>query len=67
LGVHGLTFVVFGGLFFRVDSLYFERGRNFLILNLFLTIVSVLDAPRRGVQVLFGHWKQWSSPLGSGL
>jgi hypothetical protein len=23
--------------------------------------------PIRGVQVLFGHWKQWSPPLGSSL
>jgi len=30
---------------------------------LFLTIVSVLDAPREEVQVLFGHKKQQVLPL----
>jgi hypothetical protein len=30
-------------------------GRNFLISNPFLMIVSVLDVLRRGVQVLFNH------------
>jgi hypothetical protein len=30
-------------------------------------IVSVSDVPRGEVQVLFGHQKQWSPPLGSGL
>jgi hypothetical protein len=30
-------------------------------------IVSVSNAPREGVQVLFGHQKQQSTPLGSGL
>ncbi len=68
LGVHGSTFVVLGGLFFfGVLDLVTFGGCNFLIFNLFLTIVSMLDVPRRGVQVLFGHHKQWSSPLGSGL
>ncbi len=36
---------------------------NFLISNLFLTILSVLDAQRGGLQVLFGHQKQKSLPL----
>jgi hypothetical protein len=35
---------------------------NFLISNPFLTLVTVSDAPRGGVQVLFGHQKQWSRP-----
>ncbi len=43
------------------------RGCNFLVPNLFLTIVSVLDAQREGVQVLFGHQKQQRPPLGSNL
>jgi hypothetical protein len=39
-------------------------GCNFLIFNPFSMIVSVSDAPRGEVQVLFGHQKQWSHPLG---
>jgi hypothetical protein len=42
--------------FFFFDLLHFG-GYNFLISNLFLTIVSVSNAPKRGVQVLFGHQK----------
>jgi len=38
-------------------------GHNFFILNLFLTIFSVLDALRGGIQVFFGHQKQQSPPL----
>jgi hypothetical protein len=40
---------------------------NFHIYNLFSTIVSVSDAPRGGVQVLLGHQKQQSPPLGCSL
>jgi hypothetical protein len=40
-------------------------GHNFLISNLFLTIVNVSDPSRGGVQVLFKDQKQWSSPLAS--
>jgi hypothetical protein len=36
---------------------------NFPISNLFSTIPSVLDAPRGGIQVLFGHQKQQNPPL----
>jgi len=35
--------------------------------NPFLMILSAPNASIRGVQVLFGHQKQWSPPLGSGL
>jgi hypothetical protein len=42
-------------------------GYNFLISNPFLTIASVSDASREGVQVLFWHQKHTSPPLGSGL
>ncbi len=67
LGVRELTFVVFDGLLFKVpDPLYFG-GCNFLISNPFSTIVSVSDSPRGEVQVLFGHQKQQSPTLGSGL
>jgi len=53
--------------FWVLNSLYFGDC-NFLISNLFQTIVNVSDdAPRRGVQVLFEHQKQWSPPFGSSL
>jgi len=54
-------------VFFEFLTLFTLGGYNILIFNLFLTIVSVLDAPRGEVQVLFGHLKQQSPPLGSGL
>jgi hypothetical protein len=38
-----------------VLDLFYLKGYIFLSLNPFLTIASVLDAPRKGVQVLFGH------------
>jgi hypothetical protein len=44
-------------LFCVLDPLYFG-GCNFFIFNEFLTILSVSDASRRGVQVLFGYEKQ---------
>jgi len=43
------------------------EGHNFLVSNPFLKNISALNAPRGGVQVLFGHQKQWSLPLGSNL
>ncbi len=48
-------------------ALFTLEGHNFLISNLFLPIVSKSDAPEGGVQVLFGHQKQQSPPLGSDL
>ncbi len=42
-------------------------GYNFLNSNPFLTIFSMLDVPTRRVQILFGHQKQQSPPLGSSL
>ncbi len=53
--------------FFGVLDPFNLGGRNFLISNPFLIIVIVSDAPRGGVQVLFGDQKQKSSPLGSSL
>ncbi len=41
--------------------------RNFLISNLFLTIVNVLNAPKGAIQVLFGHQEQQSPPLSFNL
>jgi hypothetical protein len=51
---------------FSLDPLTF-KPHNFLISNPFATIVSVSDAPRREVQVLFRHRRQQSPPLGSGV
>jgi hypothetical protein len=53
--------------FFRSWLSLLLGGHNFLISNPFWMIVSVSDAPRGGVQVLFGHQKQRSPPLGSSL
>jgi hypothetical protein len=50
-----LTFVMMGGLFFWIIDPFILRGHNFLISNLFLTIINVLDMSRGGLQVLFGH------------
>jgi hypothetical protein len=41
--------------------------RNFLNSNPFFTIFSAPDAPTEGVQVLIGHQKQQSPPLGFSL
>jgi hypothetical protein len=38
-------------------------GYNFFNSIPFSTIFSVLDVPIGGVQVLFGHQKQWNPPL----
>jgi hypothetical protein len=54
----GIAFIVFDGLFFNFLTLFTLGGYNFLISNLFLTIVSVSNAPKGRVQVLFGHQKQ---------
>jgi hypothetical protein len=46
-----------------LNPLYFG-GCNFLISNLFSMIISVSNATRGGVQILFGHPKQGEpSPL----
>jgi len=55
LDVQKLTFVMFDGLFFGFLDPSLLWGCNFLIFNSFLTIVRVSDAPRGGVQILFGH------------
>jgi hypothetical protein len=66
LGVQESAFVMFDGLFCWVlDKLYFC---NFLVFfNPFPTIVSVWDVSRGGLQVLWGHQKQWNLPLGFSL
>jgi hypothetical protein len=53
--------------FFEFLTPFTLGGRNFLISNPFSTIVSVSDASGKGVQVLFGHQKQWNLPLGFGM
>ncbi len=58
---------MFSGFFFWVLDPFILGGHNSLICNLFSTIVSVSNAPRGRVQILFGHWKQWSPPHGSSL
>ncbi len=68
MGVWEAALIVFGGLFFfEFLTLFSLRGHNFLISNPLLTIVSVSDASRGGVQIWFGHQKQWRPPFGSGL
>jgi hypothetical protein len=52
-------------VFFEFLIPFILGGHNFLISNPFSTIVSVSDVSRWGVQVLFGHQKQGSPPLGS--
>jgi hypothetical protein len=56
-----------GGLVFDFLTPFTLGAHNFLVSNLFLTIVNVPDAPRGGVQVFFGHHKQLSYLLGSSL
>jgi hypothetical protein len=63
----GIAFIVFSGLFFYFLTLFTLGGYNFLISIFFLTIVSVSDALKGGVQILFGHQKRRSLPLGSDL
>ncbi len=52
--------------FIEFFTLFTLAGRNVFISNPFLTNVTVSNVPRGGVQVFFGHQKQWSPPLGSG-
>jgi hypothetical protein len=54
-------------VFFNFLSPLIWADCNFLICNLFSTIVSVSNVPRREVHILFGHQKQTSPPLGSSL
>jgi hypothetical protein len=62
-----LAFVKLCGFFLEFLTLILWGDRNFLNSILFLTIFSVLDAPIRRVQDLFGHQKQESPPLKSSL
>jgi hypothetical protein len=41
--------------FFEFLTPFLLKGCNFFIFNPFLMVVSVLDVPKRGVQVLFNH------------
>jgi hypothetical protein len=67
LGIQEPSFVLFDGFFFEFLTPFTLGGYKFPICNLFLTIVSVSDVSRGGVQVLFRHKKKQSLPLGSSL
>jgi hypothetical protein len=54
---------MFNSLFFEFLTPFTLEGHTFLTFNLFSTILSVLDAPRGELQVLFGQQKQQSLPL----
>jgi hypothetical protein len=54
---------MFNSFFFEFLSPFTLEGHNFFNSNIFSTILSVLDAPRGGLQVLFGHQMQQSPPL----
>jgi hypothetical protein len=59
-----MSFVLFSGLLFEFSTPSTLGGRNFLICILFLTY---FDTSIKRVQILFGHPKQRSPLLGSGL
>jgi hypothetical protein len=54
---------VFNGFFSEFLTPFTLGGHNLFISNLFFMIISVLDAPKEGLQVLLGHQKQQSLPL----
>jgi hypothetical protein len=54
---------MFNGFFSEFLTPFTLKDHKFLISNLFLTILSALDAPRGGLQVLFEHLKQKNLPL----
>jgi hypothetical protein len=58
---------IWWSFFFEFLTPFTLGGCNFLFSNPFSTIVLVWDAPRGGIQVLLGHHKQQSPPLGSSL
>ncbi len=63
-----ISLVMFDGLFFfKLTTPSTLRGCNFLNFIPFLTIFCAPDMSIKGVQVLFGHQKQQSLPLESGL
>jgi hypothetical protein len=62
LGVEEAAFVVFNNFLLEFLTPFTLGGHNFLISNLFSMILSVLDAPRGGLQVCFAHQKRHSPP-----
>jgi hypothetical protein len=54
-----IGYELFSLVFFCKNNPPYFRGRNFLASSSFLSIFSVIDAPRRGLHLLFGHYKQW--------
>jgi len=68
LGVSGTDFdCVQWFVFLEFLTPFTLWGCNFSFHICFWQIVSVSDATREGVQILLGHQKQWSPPLGSSL
>jgi hypothetical protein len=57
VGVLKSSFVMFNGFFLKNLTTFTLGGDDIFISNLFLMILSVLDAPRGGFQVFFGHQK----------
>jgi hypothetical protein len=53
----------FGWFVFLVLDLFTLKAHNFLISNLFQTIVSVSDVPRGGVQILLDPRSKRALPL----
>jgi hypothetical protein len=66
LGVYEPAFVMFNSFFLEFLTPFTLVGHNFLISNMFSTILSVLDAPRGGLKICFAHQKQ-QSPLSAGI
>jgi len=67
LGAWELAFVTLGGFFLKFLTPSTLGGYNFLNSILFSMIFNVPNTPIGGVQVLFGHQKQWNLHLGSSL
>jgi hypothetical protein len=58
---------MFGGLFFEFLTHSTLGVHNFLGFISFLTNFSAPKVLIRGVQIVFGHQKQWNPSLGFGL
>jgi hypothetical protein len=64
LVVWELAFVAFSGLFFQLLTPSTLGAFNFFNYIPLLMSFNALEAPIRGVQILFGHWKQWNLVFG---
>jgi hypothetical protein len=56
-----------GFFFFEFLTPFTLQGHNFFIYNPFLDDYKYLKCAKEGIQIWFGHQKQQSPPLGSGL